>query len=73
MNIPVATDAVPVQAKVFTNSALDSVPCCSLSDFPSDRDPKTTVREIVLPDDGEKISRVDLSAEPAKSDVIGSL
>jgi hypothetical protein len=52
MNIPVAFNTMPVQAKVLTNSSLDSVPLCSLSDFPSDRDPKATVREFILLDNG---------------------
>jgi hypothetical protein len=73
MNIPVAIDAVPVQAEVLTNSSLDSVPCCSLSDFPSHRDPKTTVREFVRQDNGEKIWRSDFPTGPAKSDEFRAL
>jgi hypothetical protein len=52
MDIPVAFDTMPVEAVVLTNSSLDSVPLCSLSDFPSDRDPKATVRELILLDNG---------------------
>jgi hypothetical protein len=68
MDIPVAYDAMPVQAEILTNSSLDSVPLRSLSDFPSDRDPKATVREFVWPYGGEKMGAVDLLATTAKSD-----
>ena len=73
MDIPVAYDTLPVQAEVFTNSSLDSVPLRSLSDFPSDRDPKAAVREFVRPYNGEKIGTVDLLAATSKSDKLGSL
>jgi hypothetical protein len=70
MDIPVAFDTMPVEAVVLTNSSLDSVPFCSLSDFPSDRDPEAAVRKFVRPDDGEKIGAVELPSIPAKSDEV---
>ena len=73
MDIPVAVDTMPVQAEVLTNSSLDTVPLRSLSDFPSDRDPKAAVREMVLLDNGEKVRAVELPAVPAKGDKLRSL
>jgi hypothetical protein len=68
MDIPVACDTVPVQAEILTNSSLDSVPLRSLSDFPSDRDPKTAMRKFVGSYGGKKIGAVDFFAVAAKSD-----
>jgi hypothetical protein len=73
MDIPVTYDTMPVQAEILTNSSLDSVPLGSLSDFPSDRDPKATVRELILPNNGEKIGAVDFLAAAAKGDKLRSL
>ena len=72
-DIPVAYDTMPVQAKIFTNSSLNSVPLRSFSDFPSDRDPEAAVREFVWPYGGKKIGAVDLLAATAKNDKLGSL